>query len=97
MIVRLARTLNNHSVTLPCLTELIDTAPVDKPEVVEEVEEASISSKDLEEIESALEEIAEQKQLSIEKEELEDLKEDVEEYKEVRDTYLHLLRDRRPF
>ncbi|XP_046563760.1 mitochondrial proton/calcium exchanger protein-like [Haliotis rubra] len=57
--------------------ELKDTAPV-----MEEPEEEKISSKDLEEIESALEEIAEQKQLNIEKEELQDLKEEVEEYKE---------------
>ncbi|XP_046366268.1 mitochondrial proton/calcium exchanger protein-like isoform X1 [Haliotis rufescens] len=57
--------------------ELKDMAPA-----MEEPEEEKISTKDLEEIESALEEIAEQKQLNIEKEELQDLKEEVEEYKE---------------
>ncbi|KAL3864049.1 hypothetical protein ACJMK2_005760 [Sinanodonta woodiana] len=46
------------------------------------VTEEEITSKDLEEIESALEEIAEQKSLNIEMEELSELKEEVNEYQE---------------
>lgn len=56
----------------------------------EQEEEEQITSKDLEEIESALEEIAEEKNLDIDKEELEDLKEDISDYKEVSD-YLSII------
>ncbi|XP_076460775.1 mitochondrial proton/calcium exchanger protein-like isoform X2 [Babylonia areolata] len=70
--------------------ELVDKAPeltgIAGEELVtpkeEEAEDESITVKELEEIESALEEIAQQKRLDIEKEELEDLKEEVDEYKE---------------
>ncbi|GAB1599000.1 mitochondrial proton/calcium exchanger protein-like [Argonauta hians] len=58
----------------------LETPPVaaSQPPPTEEV----ITNKDLEIIESALEEIAHEKQLSIEQEELQDLKEEVDEYKE---------------
>lgn len=65
--------------------ELKDTAPrlTGLPdEKLVEGEEEKITAKDLEDIESALEEIAEHKQLNIEREELQDLKEEVNEYKE---------------
>lgn len=63
----------------PKAEELVDKAPepVGLPG-----EEEKITTQDLEDIETALEEIAGQKKLSIEKEELQDLKEEVNEYKE---------------
>lgn len=63
--------------------ELTGTAEEQKALKDAEKEE-HITVKDLEEIETALEEIAEHKQLNIEKEELKDLKEEISEYKEVR-------------
>ncbi|PVD29946.1 hypothetical protein C0Q70_09207 [Pomacea canaliculata] len=61
--------------------ELTGTAEEQKALKDAEKEE-HITVKDLEEIETALEEIAEHKQLNIEKEELKDLKEEISEYKE---------------
>ncbi|XP_070210342.1 mitochondrial proton/calcium exchanger protein-like isoform X2 [Littorina saxatilis] len=48
----------------------------------EEGEEEHVTAKELEEIETALEEIAEHKQFNIKKEELQDLKQEVDEYRE---------------
>ena len=71
-------------------TVLVDKAPELKGVEGEDKEEDAeeFTSKELEEIESALEEIAENKQLDIDKDELQDLKEEVNEYKEVSFGYI---------
>ncbi|KAJ8317442.1 hypothetical protein KUTeg_005346 [Tegillarca granosa] len=61
---------------------ILEPKPEEELKTAEQEEEEHITSKDLEEIESALEEIAEEKNLDIDKEELEDLKEDISDYKE---------------
>lgn len=61
--------------------EELVSAKEEKKAEEEEEEEESITAKELEDIETALEEIAQQK-FDIEKEELQDLKEEVDEYKE---------------
>ena len=48
-----------------------------------EEREDEVSSKDLEELEDAIESLAEEKNFDIEQNEIEELKEDMAEYKEV--------------
>ncbi|XP_050397091.1 mitochondrial proton/calcium exchanger protein [Patella vulgata] len=68
--------------------DALDIKPALKEALVDAIPELGdiaskeITSKDLEEIESALEDIAEQKRLDINNEELQDLKAEVSEYKE---------------